>query len=409
MKSERGSITLFVLIAMLFFIGVSLSAYISAMNKLQGQNEELAQIKQSYEQELDDQSLQTLYDKLTSEYFEESSTINGESPSSNNPTIPAGFKPVDTETSSWGDGTTAPTEEAVNAGLVIEDEDGNQFVWIPVDGTNLKYEKHTYETTSVEDTVLTADTGNGNWPTYYYRNYSDWTDDGGNSVSVAKYGGFYVARYEAGVPEDESFYASEDGDTYYTDSKNVTTYIPVSKQGVPVWNYISQENALEVSSKMYNTSSVKSSLIDSYAWDTITQWLSNSNYDVTDSRTYGNYYDVSFTFNGLYATHIYESSSTSVVSTYSKGEKTKATNERTETATGVSERNKTNNIYDFAGNMWEWTTEVGLHGESTTEYAVLRGGCFSDDIHAPVSTRSGYYSTDSSGFSWGFRVVLYLN
>ena len=32
-----------------------------------------------------------------------------------------------------GDGTTAPTTENVNNGLVIEDRNGSQFVWIPVE------------------------------------------------------------------------------------------------------------------------------------------------------------------------------------------------------------------------------------------------------------------------------------
>lgn len=41
--------------------------------------------------------------------------------------------------------------------------------------------------------------------------YTDWTDEKGNAESVARYGGFYVARYEAGVPETANFYASKEG------------------------------------------------------------------------------------------------------------------------------------------------------------------------------------------------------
>ena len=345
--------------------------------------------------------------------FTESSTINGEEPSSNNPTIPAGFKPINTDTSNWGDGTSAPTEESVNAGLVIEDGQGNQFVWIPVDGINLKYEKHTYATETVDDTDDSVfDTGNGNWPTYHYRNYSDWIDNGGNSGSVSKYGGFYIGRYEAGVPEDANFYAANDGDAYYNNltnpSKNVTTYIPVSKKDVQVWNYISQENALEVSSKMYNSSSVESSLIDGYAWYTITQWLSNSNYNVTDSRSYGNYFGESFSFNGLYATHVYENNVWEIAANYSKGEHTKLAEERIETATGISERNKVKNIYDLAGNVWEWTTETGKHEGTDNIYAVNRGGSHVDNINGPVSCRGGSGISSDIGFNIGFRVVLYL-
>ena len=66
-------------------------------------------------------------------YFEKTSTINGEAPSANNPTIPAGYKPVDVGKAEWPEIGTAPEATSVNEGLVIEDKEGNQFVWIPVE------------------------------------------------------------------------------------------------------------------------------------------------------------------------------------------------------------------------------------------------------------------------------------
>ena len=351
---------------------------------------------------------------VTRKFYTANSTINGGEAGTMNPTIPAGFKPIDENGVTWGDGTSAPSTESVNNGLVIEDRSGNQFVWVPVDGENLKYEKHTYADPDENDTVATTeDTGNGYWKTYRYRNYSDWTDNGGNADSVAKYGGFYVARYEAGVPEDANFYASNDGDIYYTDStnpsKNVTTYAPVSKKGVPTWNYISQVDALEVSSKMYNNSNVKSSLIDGYAWDTISQWLSNFGENVADSTDWGNYLNASFTFDGLYATHIWQNNAWTIATNYSKDEHNKANEERTETATGVAERNIANNIYDFAGNMWEWTTETGKHNGTSDTFAVLRGGAFSSNgFNSSASCRSGGTYNTYAALDFGFRVVLYL-
>ena len=65
MKSENGSITLFVLISMIFFLIISTTAYVSAMSKLQGQNAEVEQIKAAYEQDLSDESLLKLYNKAT--------------------------------------------------------------------------------------------------------------------------------------------------------------------------------------------------------------------------------------------------------------------------------------------------------------------------------------------------------
>ena len=349
-----------------------------------------------------------------------SQTINGEKGTSLNPTIPGGFKPVNVGTANWGNGESAPTAEAVSAGLVIEDSQGNQFVWVPVDGTNVKYERHTYTNGNDAGTVLADDDG---WKTYYYRNYidengeTDWEDSGGNSTSVGKYGGFYIARYEAGIPEEASFYKNEDGAEYIKTTaintgKDVTTYTPVSKANYPVWNFITQINAKTVAEKMYNTESVKSGLIDSYAWDTTTQWLKNSGYNINNSTSWGNYYDSAFDINGLYALHSYggDPATWTHATEYNKGSHSIVIGDRTETATGITDRNKANNIYDFAGNVYEWTTETGhKNGTTTTTYAVLRGGSFFNGGSSnPASFRSGSYSSTHYDVVFGFRVVLYL-
>ena len=373
-------------------------------------------------------------------------TINGESVgNSYNPTIPAGFKPVDTEGASWGDGTNPPSKEAVNAGLVIQDADGNQFVWVPC------------TTTGEEGLISYAQDKQYNDGTtaskqYSYNNYSDWTDETGeaNKASVEKYGGFYVARYEAGVPSNAPFYANTDGATYYyTSEKNpsedkIDEYKPVSKANNQSWNYISQENAVTVSKNMYaGSSSVKSQLIDSYAWDTIMNWMeSEKNGIAIDSSNYGNYYNnTSIEANTLYALHRYGEATTNgynnywtYATIYKRGnitsgalslsqeirDKYEFTNYDDtnytytvikEMATGASDVTKVKNIYDMAGNMWEWTTETGYHNEETSsgQYAVLRGGGFNNrGSSSPVSNRNGNNSISDPRILVGFRVVLYL-
>ena len=49
LKSQKGSVTLFVLIAVLFFSVILLGMYNSNMNKLQTQDRDIVRIKQSYE------------------------------------------------------------------------------------------------------------------------------------------------------------------------------------------------------------------------------------------------------------------------------------------------------------------------------------------------------------------------
>lgn len=397
MKSEKGSVTLFVLVAMIFFLGIAMTAYITATSKLQGQSSELAQIKASYGQNISQEGLENLYENITKTAKVDENgcylitrTIDGKTASSTNPIIPAGFKPVDTNATVWGGGEQAPTIANVNEGLVIEDKDGNQFVWVPVDGTNIKYEQHTYSNDES------------------YSSYSDWTDTSGNEASVGKYGGFYIARYEAGIPQNAEFYNNADNTQYIT-AREVTTYMPVSKANQPVWNFISQQNAEIVASKMYNINSVRSGLVDSFAWDTVTTWIEKNGKDVTNSTTWGNYLNASYTINGLHAVHTFNDF-WNYATIYNKKTYSVDSGIRIETATGITDRNKANNIYDFAGNVSEWTTETGNHEGTGTRYAVARGGSFDDNGEdAPAAYRYGNIQTTYNNVNYGFRVVLYVN
>ena len=124
---------------------------------------------------------------------------------------------------------------------------------------------------------------------------------------------------------------------------------------------------------------------------------------------------------GLYAKHNYNNGCLPAL-VYNNGSYTKnsqnSNNEYTEVATGVTvegdlKRNSACNIYDMAGNMWEWTTETGKYDSkdaNATTYAVLRGGSFRNDgSDYPVSYRDGSDTVDWSGsFGVGFRVVLYI-
>lgn len=52
-KRENGAITLFVLIACLFFVFILMGAYLSNLNRIQVQEQEVLQIQENYAKELD--------------------------------------------------------------------------------------------------------------------------------------------------------------------------------------------------------------------------------------------------------------------------------------------------------------------------------------------------------------------
>ena len=84
-----------------------------------------------------------------------------------------------------------------------------------------------------------------------------------------------------------------------------------------------------------------------------------------------------------------------------------------ELATGVAKETKMKNIYDMAGNMWEWTTETGHHKKnnvaSSTTFTVLRGGGNRYNGKYSISYRSGGAAIDENVVvDSSFREVLYL-
>ena len=302
------------------------------------------------------------------------------------PNIEAGVR---AETNSNYKGATIPkgftvsgikSEQTIEGGLVIYDiPEGttidwtnpdsvktayNQFVWIPVEVTASDTETNISAFRRSAWTA-NAETG-GERTTGLSTDYTepDSTNDTADKTGIAnqianltksiyKYGGFYIGRYEAG------------SETERTSSSGVTTL--GIKQDMYPYNYvkwgdsmssIGTTGALYLSNSLYNTNEygAKSMLCTGACWDSMLDFIKDREHSVMDSRTWGNYSN-SETFEitrGAYAVYNNNTlgSSNNVGSKYSKMKNTTIL-----LTTGATERNCSKNIYDVAGNCWEWTTE----------------------------------------------------
>ena len=164
--------------------------------------------------------------------------------------------------------------------------------------------------------------------------------------SLERYKGFYIGRYEL-TANGEKTGATQTGITWYEHYKNCKT--------------------LAVGSK------VKTRMIWGLQWDATCNWLDNSGFSITDSSTWGNYRNNTADGHG------------------------------SKQNTGYSESWKANNIYDFAGNCFEFTQEA-----SSTTYRPSRGRYYSNSgSDFPASSRLNSYPT-STGSNGGSRPTLYL-
>ena len=249
-------------------------------------------------------------------------------------------------------------EGTKDTGLVIQDEKGNEFVWVPA--TESTYRKDT------------------SFPGVTPRRDDTLPNGIDETADVVKYGGFYIGRYEAGVPENQT---TIDGKSY--DTSDVEG-IPVSKKDAIVWSNISYTNAKASAEKMINNEYVQTGLLTGKAWDTTCHWIEdslssiNSSASLADSRYYGNYL---------------HSESPANVSGYG-----------TKQVTGYSDKWMVKNIYDLAGNVWEWNSEALAPG------FIHRGGSYyNGGGDCPVSYRYSDGAYSNTNVTIGFRPRLYIN
>ena len=267
---------------------------------------------------------------------------------------------------------------------VGKDLQGNQWVWVPVEtpsslyttvdagqalsgSTGVKTTKYTNTIISGQTRGLPGSTsyrepdlvlGSGG-TSYDYANYatagfsslanmaetmkSDYEE---MIASLEKYKGFYIGRYEL----------SENGEKTGTTETDITWY-----------EHYKNCKTLAVGSK------VKTRMIWGLQWDATCKWLATSNFDIKNSSTWGNYTNNTADGHG------------------------------SKQATGFSESWKANNIYDFAGNCYEFTQEA--YG---TNSRALRGGYYSNLGSDSPASRRGSRNPTVTVTNDGSRPTLYL-
>ncbi len=261
--------------------------------------------------------------------------------------VPEGFKVADDSAST------------VQGGIVIEDKDGNQFVWVPV--------------ATIADYKRTWYTGGGSFSSYSEALPED------EKTSVETYKGFYIGRYEAG--DKESTVAKT-----LRSSNDVTKTVTIKANQAP-YNYVTRTQAISLAEgfKKQQGYKAKTKLVSSYAWDTTIAFLQKVNSDYGSSSEEGNYRNTTFSYTDI-----------------TGASQTKENESKVLVPTGQT--TPVCNIYDMGGNVWEWTTES--FSDTYTPY-VQRGGCFIVNFATyPAGNRfNGSVIADADV---GFRLTLFM-
>ena len=217
--------------------------------------------------------------------------------------------------------------------------------------------------------------------------------------SVYKNGGFWIGQYEAGA---DSYPATAENDTR----------TPIIAQGKYPYNYITCANA-QIKSSQLNSGDYTSSLMFGIQWDLVLKHLQvrggmSADELTKDSSSWGNYNTATFTLeNGQYTTTPTTANSFKPYTENTRGyveNKTKLQNKSVLLTTGASSQNCKMNIYDIAGNQWEWILE-----KSTDAYfpCTNRGGIYYNDGSSDPASYRLYLSKTFSDDNYSFRPALY--
>ena len=319
-------------------------------------------------------------------------------------------------------------EGDLSTGLVIKDSNDNEYVWVEVPKTIYSDSKYNAKGIpgSADDWEQIRDCLKAYTVDYSDSSYKDtntdgttYSDDYKNMLkSVYTNGGFWIGRYEVGL----------EGDTPRTSYTEISASDKaVIKPNMYPYNYVKRDEAQELATRM-NYNGCTSSLIFGIQWDLTLKYIEEKTVELAEeankdtvrtdikskltsnSTTIGNYYNSAFTLNrGKFAQdnalskwYNFNSEEKPTLVTGSKKKEQSSYENGILLTTGATEATNLQNIYDIAGNVYEWTLEF----YNTSYPCVYRGGSYGDNgLDIPAEYRG--ISNTSSYNNVGFRVGLW--
>ena len=271
---------------------------------------------------------------------------------------------------------------------------GNQFVWIPC--------------TADEYAKIDFGMSNADW---------DKTTPDSEKAYIEKYSGFYIGRYEAGTSKltfaddknlETPIGTSSWGNGNYTSDK-VTSGKITCKAGEIPYYHANYQTAVDMSKAMYSDSKyVESNLVTGTQWDMVMKFIRKEvDYSDVKNTPWGNYNNnTEVIYNQGQGRYIGVDGSNGIESgSFKTSDKDYYFGIRT---TASSEGVKKNNLYDIAGNLWEWTTESASPSNEIGTFNMLRGGCFNIFYTDYPACYRLFHIVSYTYTVVGFRSVLYI-
>ena len=304
----------------------------------------------------------------------------------------------------------------LDTGLVIKDSSANEYVWVevpklatvyPTAGINITEftdEEYTKIENDLHTYASTYRSGSSASDTYNSNDTTGLTSSEYDTLkkkmlkSVYQNGGFYIGRYEAGTDNKRTNHASISGLT------------PKSQANKYPLNWVTCSEAQILASKA-GVNGHSGSLMFGIQWDLVQKYIEAKavaqgtaigtiqSQLKTNSASWGNYNSSLYNITNGNAQYSMNNGSTWLPSPLDKTSADKIL-----LTTKASDTFAKQNIFDLAGNVWEWTLE---YSSTASTPCTIRGGSYDSTSAESNSNYRNNGNTVFSYYSIGFRVTIY--